>query len=349
MEMILDIFWEKRKAYLEWRQAACAVILALLLAGLCRSAGGQADLAGEHMGTKTLPLTVSSSAAGRIADMAALPGEKLSVSETAAGEIRDEANAGIIADGQKAGTDPGIAADSQKTGAYAGIAADSQKDRAYPASAAGEENYAVSYGGTGDTQEETGSRANRVSGGSVSAAKNRGRYADSDGKASVNSRKASGKIRAVVQRADKKSGKTAGTVADIPAAGGFAGNKGILSDGKAVTPAVGLERFPGFLSDAKGHITGYTDASKFMKDHLVVFPVNKACTGIEKGALKGLEGEIFEIYIPANITYIAPGAFDDLTNLYYIEAAGENSAFYSDNGILYYRNGKVAACPGMLK
>lgn len=113
-------------------------------------------------------------------------------------------------------------------------------------------------------------------------------------------------------------------------------------------PAV-LERFPGFLANDKGYITGYTDASKFMKDHLVVFPVHGACTGIEKNALKGLEKEVYEIYIPANIFYIADGAFDDLRNLCYIEAAAGNREFYSKNGILYHRDGSVAACPERMK
>ncbi len=109
------------------------------------------------------------------------------------------------------------------------------------------------------------------------------------------------------------------------------------------------ERFPGFLANDKGYITGYTDASKFMKDHLVVLPVHGACTGIEKNALKGLEKEVYEIYIPANIIYIAEGAFDDLRNLCYIEASAGNRQFYSKNGILYYRDGRVAACPERIK
>ena len=113
-------------------------------------------------------------------------------------------------------------------------------------------------------------------------------------------------------------------------------------------PVVLLERFPGFLTNEKGHIAGYTDASKFLKDHLVVLPRDAACTGIEKGALKGLETDIHEIYIPANITYIAEGALDELAKLYYIEAAPDNSRFYSENGVLYYRNGKVAVYPNRL-
>ena len=110
-----------------------------------------------------------------------------------------------------------------------------------------------------------------------------------------------------------------------------------------------MERFPGFLTNEEGHIAGYTDASKFQKDYLIVFPIHAACTGIEKGALKGLEADIYEIYIPANISYIAEGALDELVNLCYIEAAPDNPRFYSENGILYHRNGKVAVYPNRLK
>ncbi len=34
MELILDIFWEKRRVYIEWNQIICAVLLAFLIAGL---------------------------------------------------------------------------------------------------------------------------------------------------------------------------------------------------------------------------------------------------------------------------------------------------------------------------
>ena len=70
-----------------------------------------------------------------------------------------------------------------------------------------------------------------------------------------------------------------------------------------------------------------------------------ACTGIKRYSFKGLEEKISEIYIPANIVYIEQGVFDDLPNLIYIEAQQGNAGYYSVNGILYYRDGKVAACP----
>lgn len=107
----------------------------------------------------------------------------------------------------------------------------------------------------------------------------------------------------------------------------------------------GWKEFPGFLCNDKGYITGYTDASVFLKDDLLVFPRYDTCIGIEKSALKGLEEKVSEIYIPANISYIESGAFDYLTNLIYIEVNPKNSKFYSRNGILYYKNGDIAAFP----
>lgn len=107
----------------------------------------------------------------------------------------------------------------------------------------------------------------------------------------------------------------------------------------------GWKEFPGFLCNDKGYITGYTDASVFLKDHLLVLPRYDTCVGVEKSALKGLEEKISEIYIPANISYIESGVFDDLTNLIYIEVNPKNSKFYSRNGILYYKNGDIAAFP----
>lgn len=107
----------------------------------------------------------------------------------------------------------------------------------------------------------------------------------------------------------------------------------------------GWKEFPGFLSNDKGHIIGYTNSSKFLGDNLCVLPFYKTCTGIEKEALNGLEDEIYEIYIPANITYIEMDIFNKLPNLFYIQVDSENPGFYSANGILYYRNGETAAIP----
>ncbi len=117
-----------------------------------------------------------------------------------------------------------------------------------------------------------------------------------------------------------------------------------------VPETIGGREISGFVCNRRGYITGYRDKAKFLKDFLVVFPREDSCTGITKNALKGLEEEIFEIYITANITYIEEGAFDSLTNLVFIEADPGNPAFYSADGVLYGRDGKVIAYPsGLMK
>ena len=80
-------------------------------------------------------------------------------------------------------------------------------------------------------------------------------------------------------------------------------------------------------------------------DGILALPADAACTGIESGALSAVAGQIEEIYIPANITYIGAGAFDGLPNLMYIEAAPGNPNYYSENGILYTSAGEVVAAP----
>lgn len=90
---------------------------------------------------------------------------------------------------------------------------------------------------------------------------------------------------------------------------------------------------------------GYIISCGTTGDGILALPSNAACTGIENGALAGIAGEISEIYIPANIAYIAPGAFDGLPNLMYIEAATGNPNYYSEGGVLYTSAGEVVAAP----
>lgn len=101
----------------------------------------------------------------------------------------------------------------------------------------------------------------------------------------------------------------------------------------------------GFICDERGYITGYSNPSVFMRDGFVVLPGDNACSGIKAGAFKGLEETVFEIYIPANITYIEKDLFDSLHNLVFIEVDPRNARFYSQNGILYTRDGKIFAYP----
>lgn len=107
----------------------------------------------------------------------------------------------------------------------------------------------------------------------------------------------------------------------------------------------GWKEFPGFLSNEKGYITGYTDESLFLGDGLLSFPTHDSCKGVAKNALKGLEEDVFEIYIPANITYIEPGSFDYLSNLLYIEVSSKNPAYESIDGCVYTKDGKLIASP----
>lgn len=123
MELILDIFWERQKAYIAWKQAACAAALALVFLGLYNLAGRQQDLAGKYPGEAVLPgyLAVAEPLTGMIP----LPGEDTAAKESAGGQPE----AGKL------------------------------KESADPDVAAGKQNYAVSYGG----MEDAGNREKAVS------------------------------------------------------------------------------------------------------------------------------------------------------------------------------------------
>ena len=107
----------------------------------------------------------------------------------------------------------------------------------------------------------------------------------------------------------------------------------------------GWKEFPGLLCNDKGYITGYTKASAFLGDGLASLPTHDSCKGITKNALKGLEDDIIELYIPANIIYIESGSFDYLSNLFYIEVSSKNPAYYSKEGCVYSKDGKLIASP----
>ncbi len=107
----------------------------------------------------------------------------------------------------------------------------------------------------------------------------------------------------------------------------------------------GWREFPGFQSNDLGHIVGCTGSIEAVFDGFLCLPGYENCVGIEKGAFDGMEGDVFELYIPANITYIGEGAFENLTNLMFIEVSGDNPVFYSEKGVAYYNDGTVAAYP----
>ena len=78
---------------------------------------------------------------------------------------------------------------------------------------------------------------------------------------------------------------------------------------------------------------------EMVSDGLLLLPSDGSCTGVEAHAFDKLAQMVEEIYIPANITYIAPEAFENLANLIYIEVAPDNPVYYSENGELYTKDG----------
>lgn len=78
---------------------------------------------------------------------------------------------------------------------------------------------------------------------------------------------------------------------------------------------------------------------ELVSDGLLLLPSDGSCTGVEAHAFDKLAQMVEEIYILANITYIAPEAFENLTNLIYIEVAPNNPVYYSVNGELYMKDG----------
>lgn len=102
----------------------------------------------------------------------------------------------------------------------------------------------------------------------------------------------------------------------------------------------------GMKIDSEGYVTAIADG---VSDGLLVFPTDVRCKGIRAEAIENLEAEvkdeITEIWIPANITYIEEGTFNNLKNVNFIEAAEENPTYYSETGILYYKDGSVACMP----
>lgn len=79
---------------------------------------------------------------------------------------------------------------------------------------------------------------------------------------------------------------------------------------------------------------------EMLSDGLLLLPSDGSCTGVEAHAFDKLAQMVEEIYIPANITYIAPEAFENLANLIYIEVAPDNPVYYSVNGELYMKDGE---------
>lgn len=127
-------------------------------------------------------------------------------------------------------------------------------------------------------------------------------------------------------------------VTDLPD-GTVAPGETEISDEPAVP-----EEIAGFILDDEGYITGYTERV-CIRDDLLLIPEDEGCVGIRAGAFHGLDENVMEVYIPATIQSIEPGAFDVFPYLMFIEVSGENPYYYSLDGILYSVSGEEVFCP----
>lgn len=90
----------------------------------------------------------------------------------------------------------------------------------------------------------------------------------------------------------------------------------------------------GFIIGENGMIERCENPSLAAEDGIIILPSDDRCKGIGAEALTGIVGAE-EIYIPANITWIEPGALEKLESLMYIEVAPDNPAYQSIDGVLY--------------
>lgn len=93
----------------------------------------------------------------------------------------------------------------------------------------------------------------------------------------------------------------------------------------------------GFMVDENGMICGVADSEMAISGGVMKFP-SEGCCGISAGAFSDGFPSVLEVYIPANITEIEPGAFAGLVNVEWYTA--EPGSGFSDNmGVLLSDNG----------
>lgn len=100
----------------------------------------------------------------------------------------------------------------------------------------------------------------------------------------------------------------------------------------------------GFVINENGVIESCKDPAFVAEGGIIVFPADERCSGIGSDALTGITS-VEDIYIPANITFIAPGALERLEGLMYIEVAPDNPVYESRDGILYSKSGELITVP----
>lgn len=342
MEIILDILTERRANHIEWKQITRAIILALIFAGLYSYISGYADNMKEHLKDHAAPV-------GQYVRFEELGNVKPLLEELFEGDKSRVSPVILSANQDNMLCDKSIAKQIiEKKSETSGDEKARERDA---------ENISVSEPDTIipdsesditiDTEQSVKNEIENTEDTEKTIVLSVELYGNGGVPEVITDSCAPNQFTVENYEAPKRMGKLFdGWFCDKECTVPFTV---VLADQTSLKLYAGWKEFPGFISNDNGYITGYTDPSKFMKDNLIVFPTYDTCIGIEKNALKGLENEIYEIYIPKNISYIAHGSFDYLTDLIYIEAALGNSEYYSESGVLYYKNGEVAACPELLK
>lgn len=102
----------------------------------------------------------------------------------------------------------------------------------------------------------------------------------------------------------------------------------------------------GMKIDSEGYVTEILSGAP---DGVLVFPTDIRCKGIRSDVFERsdsfLKSETEEVYIPANIVHMDDGLFDCLENVDFIQVAKGNPAYYSEFGILYHADGRLACMP----
>lgn len=75
-----------------------------------------------------------------------------------------------------------------------------------------------------------------------------------------------------------------------------------------------LLNLEGFKVNSEGVIEGYENLDLILCDGMIIFPADERCSGIGEHALDGIPDAV-EVYIPANITFVAPGVLEKIGGL----------------------------------
>lgn len=105
-----------------------------------------------------------------------------------------------------------------------------------------------------------------------------------------------------------------------------------------------LLNLEGFKVNSEGVIEGYENLDLILCDGMIIFPADERCSGIGEHALDGIPDAV-EVYIPANITFVAPGVLEKIGELMYIEVAPDNPVYESRDGMLYNKGGELISRP----